>query len=140
MASNSTNFNSKVALNLVTTEGTLIQQVVIDDTLTHEINIEIPQIAGFQFSHVKDDVDLSSIQLDATNLTFELVYEERAVGDYTFTFSGTDGNSEATITGYSGTDTELELPSSAINLEAGWSEASPVVAIADSSVDRGNFF
>lgn len=53
------------------------------------------------------------------------------VEEFTFAFSGTDGNSTAIVTGYHGTDTEIEIPSTAVNREAGWTTTSTVIGIDD---------
>ena len=51
------------------------------------------------------------------------------VEDFTFSFQGEDGNSVATVTGYHGSRTSIEIPSEAINHEKGWTLPSPVTIV-----------
>lgn len=55
------------------------------------------------------------------------------VEEFTFDFSGTEGNSTAVVTGYLGNDTNIEIPATAINHEASWTSPSPVVGIGNSA-------
>lgn len=47
----------------------------------------------------------------------------------TFSFTGTDGNSEARVTGYMGESDNVVIPKMVINREAGWSQSSLVTRI-----------
>ena len=55
------------------------------------------------------------------------------VEEFTFEFSGTEGNSSAVVTGYLGSNTNIEIPATAINHEAGWGSPSPVVGIGNNA-------
>lgn len=53
------------------------------------------------------------------------------VEEFTFSFEGTEENATAIVTGYLGSNTNIEIPSEAINYEAGWSMPVPVTEIGN---------
>lgn len=72
-------------------------------------------------------VDITGETINGLTATAKVIVE-----NFTFTFSGTEGNSEATVTGYLGTDREVIIPSEAVNHEAGWTTPSPVTRVGSS--------
>lgn len=78
---NKTNFNSKVTLNLITSEHALIGEQFVEDILTHEITIDPPQMEGYEFKYVSENIDLSNVRLNSTNQSLNLVYDKMTQPD-----------------------------------------------------------
>lgn len=72
-------------------------------------------------------------EVETENKKEEKSLSEDSLSDFSFTFSGTDGNSIATVTGYTGSETDIEIPSEVVNKEAGWETPSPVEIIGNSA-------
>ena len=53
------------------------------------------------------------------------------VEEFTFDFNGAESNATATVTGYLGSNTEIDIPSEAINYSDGWTTPTPVTIIGD---------
>ncbi|WP_218657925.1 leucine-rich repeat domain-containing protein, partial [Enterococcus thailandicus] len=53
--------------------------------------------------------------------------------EFEFEFSGTDGNSTATLIGYNGAGGDVVIPSETVNTEAGWESSSPVTVIGSNA-------
>ena len=51
--------------------------------------------------------------------------------EFEFIFSGSNGDSTATLVGYNGDGGDVVIPSEAVNTEAGWEMFSPVTEIGD---------
>lgn len=76
----------------------------------------------------KGETDIKVITINGLSATTEIKVE-----DFTFEFIGVDGNSTAIVTGYHGTETALEIPSTAVNHEDDWISVSPVVGVGRSA-------
>lgn len=67
------------------------------------------------------------------DLTLEVIDESIEQSEFEFEFSGTDGNSTATLIGYNGAGGDVVIPSETVNREAGWESSSPVTVIGRSA-------
>lgn len=67
------------------------------------------------------------------DLTLEVIDESIEQSEFEFEFSGTDGNSTATLIGYNGAGGDVVIPSETVNREAGWESSSPVTVIGSSA-------
>ncbi|MEQ7179592.1 leucine-rich repeat protein [Enterococcus thailandicus] len=63
----------------------------------------------------------------------ELTLKVEEQNEFEFEFSGTDGNSTATLIGYNGAGGDVVIPSETVNREAGWESSSPVTVIGRSA-------
>ncbi|CRH17891.1 lectin-like domain-containing protein [Carnobacterium maltaromaticum] len=67
-----------------------------------------------------------------TNLHWSLVSgPNQKSEDFSFRFSGTEGNSEASVTGYNGSSKNVTIPREVTNTAAGWTTPTPVTSIGD---------
>lgn len=89
---------------------------------------------GHYFSETTDIFDESdSVYPDQTENNKDNQSNE---ADYQFTFTGVDGGSIATITGYVGEARDIVLPETATNSSAGWNIPSPVRVIGTSAFNN----
>lgn len=87
--------------------------------------------------------EITGVNVGETIITGETINGLKAtalvrVEEFTFDFNGTEGNSTATVTGYFGSNTEIDIPSEAINYSEGWETPTPVTAIGDAAFESSN--
>lgn len=63
----------------------------------------------------------------------ELTLKVEEQNEFEFEFSGTDGNSTATLIGYNGAGGDVVIPSETVNTESGWESSSPVTVIGSNA-------
>lgn len=96
----------------------------------NEIYIEV---AEPDYIEQVDDFSEAVVQYNPNENNLDIQTNE---SDYLFTFTGIDGDSVATITGYTGTSLDIILPETAVNTSAGWNTPSVVKIIGNSAFNN----
>lgn len=147
-----------------TLETNLVNSVVSGSNMAFEINLEyqlnsenewiehIPEnIQWFKDGRALENETSNKLELINVQATDSGIYHAEVegnvypeiyldVGFFTFTFSGVDGDSKATVTGYQGIfPKDMIIPSEAINSLAEWAHPSPVTAIGGNAFANLNF-
>lgn len=97
------------------------EHLIVDEESEEEEKSDVIKEEGENFKEQEEEPIDSNVDVTPTNI---LVFD-----DIEIRFSGTNGNSTATVAGYQGTGGNVVIPSSVLNIKEGWGTASPVTLI-----------